>query len=372
MSHFSIHDEPVEFGDDNWANDDGHDLESFRVRSRRGRPGWLTGLAVVLVVGLLAGALGTVWIRYQVDPSGPQGAAVQVTIPKGSSTAAIASILGKEKVIHAPSLFRYYVKLKGAGPLLAGSYTFHQNEKYDDVIAALEKAPPLAVTRLTIPEGFTVSQIAAKVGTLPGRSASKFMAAVSAGQVRSRYQPAGSTSLEGLLFPATYQVTANEDEVTILSQMVKLFDDTVANLQIDQGAAKLGMTPYQLVVVASIVEREAKLNEDRGPVASVIYNRLHKSIALQVDSVVLYGEQQPDPHKIDIKTATPYNTYKFKGLPPTPIASPGIPSLQAAIAPPVTTYLYWVLIDPGGKQAFASTSAEFAKLRAESKAKGLL
>jgi UPF0755 protein len=365
-------DEPFDFSDDGWDYDDGDELETYRVRSQRGRPGWLTWLAVVVAVGLLGGAVGIVWIRYQVDPSGPQGAAVQLTIPKGSSTATIASILGKQQVIHSPSLFRYYVKLKGAGPLLPGTYTFHKNEKYDDVIAALEKPPAISVTRLTIPEGFTVSQIAAKVGGLPGRSATKFMAAVKAGQVRSRYQPAGTTSLEGLLFPATYQVTADEDETTILSQMVKLFDDTVANLQIDQGAAKLGLTPYQLVVAASIVEREAKLDEDRGPIASVIYNRLDRGMALQVDSVVLYGEHQSDPHKIDLKTDTPYNTYKYKGLPPTPIASPGIPSLEAAISPPATTFLYWVLIDPGGKQAFATTSTEFAKLVAQAKAKGSL
>jgi UPF0755 protein len=355
---------------DDWQYDDGDDVETFRVGRRW--PRWLTLLAIVVAIGLLASAGGILWVRRQVDPTGPPGAAVQVTIPKGASTATIASLLGRQHVIHSPSLFRYYVKLKGAGPLLPGKYTFHQNEKYDDVIAALEKPPVITAVKLTIPEGFTLTQIAAKVGTLPGRSAAKFMAAANSGQVRSRYQPPGTTSLEGLLFPATYQVTADDDETSILSQMVKLFDETVANLQIEQDAAKLGLTPYQLIVVASIVEREAKLNDDRGPVASVIYNRLHKGMLLQSDAIVLYGQHQTDARKIDIKTDTPYNSYKHKGLPPTPIASPGIPSLQAATSPPTTTFLYWILIDPSGKQAFASTSGEFAKLTAQAKAKGLL
>jgi UPF0755 protein len=359
-----------EYEDDGWHYDDGDDVESFRIGRRW--PRWLTWLAIVVAVGLLAGAVGILWVRQQVDPTGPPGAAVQLTIPKGASTATIASLLGKQHVIHSPSLFGYYVKLKGAGPLLPGTYTFHHNEKYDDVIAALEKPPVITALKLTIPEGYTLSQIAAKVGTLPGRSAAKFMAAVNSGQVRSRYQPPDTTSLEGLLFPATYQVTAGDDETAILSQMVRLFDDTVANLQIDQAATRLGLTPYQVVVVASIVEREAKLDEDRGPIASVIYNRLHKGMLLQSDAIVLYGQHQTDAHKIDIKTDTPYNSYKHKGLPPTPIASPGIPSLEGALTPPTTTFLYWVLIDPSGKQAFASTSSQFDKLRAQAQAKGLL
>jgi UPF0755 protein len=348
------------------------DLEAFPVGpATHHRPRWLTWLAIVLVAGLVLGILAIVWAGKQINPSGGPGASVQVTIAPNSSTSSIASLLGKEGVIHSPEVFRFYVKLKGAGPLLPGLYTFHRSEKYDDVISALEKGPTVVYDKLTIPEGFTLAQIAARVGKLPGRSASRFLAAAASGQVTSKYQPAGSTSLEGLLFPATYQVKQDEDEVSILHRMVQSFDDTATTLGLDQAAAHLGTTPYQLVVVASIVEREAKLDEDRGPVASVIFNRLQKGIALQIDSTVLYGQHETDPHKINTKADTPFNTYKNKGLPPTPIASPGVPSLQAAASPPSTTYLYYVLIDKSGKQAFASTDAEFKKLAAESKAKGL-
>jgi UPF0755 protein len=313
-----------------------------------------------------------VWIHHQIDPGGKPGTTVSVAIPAGDSTAKIASALSKAGVIHSPSVFRYYVKIKSAGPLLPGRYSLQKNSRYDTVISVLSKGPLLTDRHLTIPEGFTLEQIAARVGTLPGLSAAKFLALATSGQVRSKFEPAGVNTLEGLLYPATYDVRDGEDETSVLQQMVNTFDQTATSLGIQAGAARLGLTPYQVIVMASIVEREAKLDEDRGPIASVIVNRLAKGTFLQIDSTVMYGQHITDPHQINTKVETPYNTYLNKGLPPTPIASPGQPSLTAAITPPQTTYLYYVLIDPSGKQAFASTSKEFALLEAQAKAKGLL
>jgi len=190
--------------------------------------------------------------------------------------------------------------------------------------------------------------------------------------VHSPYQPPGSNNLEGLLFPATYDVRPDEDEVSIVQRMVDAFDEQASALGLTQAAAALGVTQYQIVIVASMVEREAKLDADRGPIASVMYNRIKKGMPLQVDAALLYGEHLTDPHQLDLKADTPYNTYKYTGLPPTPIASPGLPSLQAAAAPPSTPYLYYVLIDPSGKHGFAVTESDFAKLQAEARAKGLL
>jgi UPF0755 protein len=345
-------------------------VETFAVDHRF--PRWLVWLIVVVVLGLLVGGIGIVWIRSQINPSGKAGPAVTVTIPTGSSTSKIASELGKAGVIHSPTLFRLYVKVKGAGPLLAGTYSLQKHSHYDSVISTLEKGPPVVDRRVTIPEGFTLEQIAARVGSLPGLSAQKFLALATSGQVRSPFEPAGVNSLEGLLYPATYDVRPGEDETSVLQRMVDAFDQTADTVGLTQAATKLGMTPYQVITVASMVEREAKLDEDRGPVASVIYNRLHKNVLLQVDATLLYGEHLTDPHQIDTKSDTPYNTYKFKGLPPTPIASPGTPSLQAAANPPQTPYLYYVLIDPSGKQGFATTPQEFNQLLAQAKAKGLL
>jgi UPF0755 protein len=377
--------EPLQDGEERLDVDDGQEpgpdsgrhfrrverpVESFEVRHRR--PVWLTWLVIVIVVLLVVGGLGVFWVRRQISPGGHPGVAVPVAIPAGSSTSHIAAVLGHAGVIHSPTVFRFYVKVKGTGPLLPGAYSLRKNSKYDDVITALEKGPPVSLQRFTIPEGFTLAEIAARVGTLPGRSAARFMAAATNGSVHSRFQPPGANTLEGLVYPATYDVRPDEDEVSILRRMVDAFDQQATTAGIDQAASTLGMTPYQMVIVASMVEREAKLDQDRGPIASVIYNRIRKGMPLQVDATLLYGEHLTDPHQLDLKADTPYNTYKYTGLPPTPIASPGTPSLRAATAPPTTPYLYYVLIDPSGKHGFAATDAEFAQLKAEARAKGLL
>jgi UPF0755 protein len=269
-------------------------------------------------------------------------------------------------------VFRFYTKVQGAGALLPGSYHLARNSSYDSVISALEKGPPIVYQKFTIPEGFTLAQIAARVGALPGRTAAEFMAAATSGQVRSHYEPAESDNLEGLLFPATYEVRADDSDASVVQKMVTAFDQNASTVGLDQSAATLGVTPYQIVVVASMVEREAKLDVDRGPIASVIYNRIHKNMLLQIDATLLYGQGITDSHQIDKTSDNPYNTYKFKGLPPTPIASPGLPSLMAAANPPSTNFLYYVLSDASGKHAFAATGSEFARLEAAARAKGLL
>ncbi len=354
--------------------DDGGDeehVETFAVHHRF--PRWLKGLALVVVAALIVAAVGVVWVRSQINPSGHVGPAVTVAIPAGSSTSRIADDLGKAGVIHSPTLFGLYVKVKGAGPLLPGTYTLHKNSHYDSVISTLEKGPPVVDRgRITIPEGFTLEQIAERVGEVPGLSAQKFLALANSGQVRSPFEPPGVNSLEGLLYPATYDVKPGEDETSILQRMVDAFDQIADQVGLTQAAAAIGVTPYQAVIVASIVEREAKLDEDRGPVASVIYNRLRKGMLLQVDATVMYGEHITDAHQIDTKSDSPYNTYKFKGLPPTPIASPGTPSLEAAANPPADPAMYYVLIDPSGKLGFATTQQQFDQLVAQAKAKGLL
>ena len=350
----------------------GRGRETFAVhrRSHRRRR-WVPWLLGFVVLAVLVGGISLVWVRHQIDPGTP-GPLVAVTIAPGTSTSAIATTLGRAGVIGNATVFRLYVKAQGAGALLPGSYHLARHSSYDSVISALEKGPPVVYQKFTIPEGFDLAQIAARVGNLPGRSPASFLAAATSGQVHSQYLPAGTTNLEGLLFPATYQVRADDSDLMIVQKMVTTFEDNVSALGLNQAAATLGMTPYQVIVVASMVEREAKLDEDRGPIASVIYNRLKKKMLLQIDATLLYGQGISDPHQIDKTFDNPYNTYKFKGLPPTPIASPGLPSLTGAANPPTTNYLYYVLIDPSGKHGFAATSAEFAKLEAEARSKGLL
>lgn len=365
-------------GDQDWPVVAGHDPELQRGRRRgtRGRR-LLTVFAVliVLIVAIVGG--GLLWAMGQINPSGHRGPLVTVAIPKGASTSRIGSILAKAGIVHDGTLFAFYVKLHG-DVLLPGNYSLLKNSTYQMAISALESGPKIITDNLVIPEGFTVRQIAEAVGALPnmGLSAQKFLAAATDGTVRSSYEPASVNNLEGLLFPATYLVRQGESEVDILEQMVGTFDEHAGAIGLTAAAARLHMSAYQVVTVASIVEHEAKRNVDRGPVASTIYNRLRADMTLGADSTQTYYLRLTDPTLAQPSVAqfnqpSPYNTRINKGLPPTPIGNPGLLSLDAAASPPTTSYLFWVEVNPDGQLGFASTNAGFVGLQQQCRAANL-
>jgi UPF0755 protein len=242
------------------------------------------------------------------------------------------------------------------------------------VLDALSAGPRIRFAKLVIPEGLTLDEIAARVGRIPGHDAQRFGDLARSGSVRSRWQPPGLTSLEGLLFPDTYLVTDKEDEAAVLSRLVNRFDQVADQIGLGRRPLPAGLSPYQAVVAASLVEREAKVPEDRPLIASVIENRLERGMKLQVDATVLYalGRHQERVLFKDLEVDSPYNTYKVDGLPPTPIGAPGRSSLEAVIDPANEEYLYYVLFEKNGKHAFASTPAEFERLKTEARRKGVL
>jgi len=347
-----------------------HD-EWYDVGERRR---WPFVLLAVLLALVLVGALGATWLRAQINPSGPPGAEIRVTVAPGSSTDEIGALLQRKGVVRSARVFTYYARLTGAGDIKAGDFVFHHNEHMAAVIHILQRGGETLSDRITIPEGLTLKEIAARVGQLPGRTADRFLAAAQGGTIRSQFQPPTTNSLEGLILPETYFIDRKDDEAKILTRMVAAFDEYANQIGLPTAAAKLDLTPYQVVVVASMVEREARVQDDRGPIARVVYNRLQKGMPLQIDATVQYalGVQKQRLTNDDLKVSSPYNTYANKGLPPGPIASPGRTSLKAALDPPASNYIYYVLSDANGKHAFASTSDEFERLKADAHAKGLL
>ena len=347
------------------------DEDTYGVGERRRWPFVVLGLLLAL---LIVGGITVGWIKAQINPSGPPGQAVQVTVTEGMSTSDIAKRLQREGVISNATVFTYYARFKGADSIKAGEFTLRRKEDMGVVLDTLERGVEVQTQRLTIPEGLTLKEVAAKVGELPGRSPERFLAAAQNGVVRSQLQPPGSTNLEGLILPETYFVDPKDDEAEILARMVNAFDDHANRVGLPAAATRLGLTPYQLVVVASMVEREARVPEDRGPIARVIYNRLARGMPLQIDATVQYalGKQKERLLFSDLEIASPYNTYRIPGLPPGPIANPGREVLRAALDPPPSPYLYYVLADANGKHAFAATADEHARLVAEARAKGLL
>ena len=347
-----------------------------RRRGRRRHPVLAALALVVLLIVVVVGG-GLLYAEQQINPGGKPGRLVSVVIPGGATTRQIGADLAAAGVIHNGTLFAYYVKITGDGPLLPGTYQLARNESYSSAISSLKSGPKIITENLTIPEGYTLRQIAQRVGALPhiGITAAAFLQAAQSGSVRSPYEPPGVNNLEGLLFPATYTVKQGESPTDLLYAMVGAFNDRANQIGLTAAAAKLGYTPYQVVTVASIIEREAKIASDRAPVASAIYNRLHIGMKLGADSTQTYYLRltdpgiEPTPSQLD--QPGPYNTRTNTGLPPTPISNPGLASLQAAANPPTTTYLYFVETNPDGKLSFASTNAGFDDLQRQCRAAGL-
>jgi UPF0755 protein len=341
------------------------DIPTGRGRHGRRRR-WPAVLLLVLVALVVVAAVGFLHVNKEINPPGKPGRTVKVVLPRGTSTSRAADLLAKDGVIHGSTVFAWYLKLKGVGTLVPGTYQMATNEPYSTVLYILQNGPLPVTYQLVVPEGFTVHQIAAAVGHLKGAGISEqaFLQAAMGGQVRSPYEPATSNDLEGLLFPATYPIQQGETADDLVQYMVATFDTHAAALGISSAAQRLGYSPYQIVIVASIVEREVKFEADRGGVASVIYNRLVRGTPIGAESTLLYGLGEPKGPVV-ITTPNPYNTLVNKGLPPTPISNPGIPSLEAAMNPPKTTYLYWVEINPDGATSFASNEVQFKQLQAE-------
>ena len=334
---------------------DDDDEEDFPPR-KRGRA--FLGFLLVLVV--IAGVVltGVRWYQHQIDPPGPPGVAVQVVIPNNTPTERIGGILHDKGVIGNATLFRYYAQYKGRGGFEAGRYAFRLRQSFDSVLTTLAKGPSVPdEAKVTFPEGFRITQIAARVGAqLPGRTADAFIGVTTSGKVRSAYEPTGSSNLEGFLFPETYTFGLDDDETAIATRMVETFDQVADQVGLNDSVAKVGLTPYQTLIVASLIEREAKHDEDRGKISRVIYNRIKKGMPLQIDATLVYAlggvTRILDE---DLKLDSPFNSYTNKGLPPTPIASPGRASLEAALAPEAGDWLYYVVTTPDGHHSFATT-----------------
>ena len=342
---------------------------------RRRRP-LLVGLVVlaaVVVLGLIGAGL---WIKGKIDPGGAPGEEIALTVPEGATTADIAELLADEGVISDAGIFGYYVQFTGGATFQAGDYTLARNSAMGDVVATLDEGPEIAFDQVTVPEGLSLEEVAERVGEVERFSAERFLELAESGTVRSQYQPDDVDSLEGFLFPDTYRFDQTEDEGALLERMVEQFDTVATEVGYDQVDLPGGLTAYEAIVVASLIESEARVPEDRAKISRVIYNRLEEEMLLQIDATVIYargGEHRPNGQVLfsDLEVDSPYNTYKFAGLPPTPIAVPGRASLEAAIDPEPGDWLFYVKYENDGTHAFAETGAEHSRLVAEAKARGV-
>ncbi len=330
---------------------------------------WLVVAAIVGVVVVIVAA----WTWWQLDPPGDPGAAVVVDVQPGWGNAEIGNALADAGVISSATVFRVYVKATSAGPFQAGRYRLHKHSGVRPAVRALDAGPEFVYAELRVPPGLTLNEIARRVGELPKRSAEKFLTVANSGTVRSKYQPDSVVSLEGLTWPDTYFVEPQADETEILRRMVNAFDRHATAAGIE-GAPDVGLTPYEAVIVASLIQTEAGVDEDRPLISAVIRNRLGAGQALQIDATVIYARGGGDrPITVtDLQRSSPYNTYVVTGLPPTPISTVTTAALKAALAPADVPYRYYVLADRSGKHAFAVTLEEHERNVAAARERGLL
>jgi len=285
-------------------------------------------------------------------------------VPAGSSMSAVTGDLVRRGVVGSGLAFRIFLTLHGTPTVGAGRYQLRRDQGFGAVRDRLAAGPD--VFAVSVIPGTTVSEVATSVANdVPRFSASAFQAAVTSGAQRSPWQPPGSDNLDGLLGTGTYIVVPGETDLELLAQMIGRFDTAAADLA--GAAAAEGVTPYQAVTVASIVQKEAISPGDSakatahnaGPVARVIYNRLARGMALQMDSTVLYAEGRDGGPvtPADEELPTAYNTYLHTGLTPTPICFPSAAALRAALHPPVGGWLYFQLTSADGTETFSATYA---------------
>lgn len=348
-------------------------------RATRGGP------RLVAVFGAIALAVGIVvfsavfWVTRQISPSGGQGKRVaEVIVPTGASTDAIATLLDDAGVITNARMFRWYTSWKSAGPWDAGRYVeFRRNSSFDEAIEVLDDGPvPVDAVTVRIPEGRRLVDALADINAaFPNLSVAELQATLDSGSVTSRYKPAEIPNWEGFLFPDTYEFFDDATAQEILQTMATKMDDVLDSLGYDKAESLQGRTPYELVTIASLVERETgQPPEERGKIARVIMNRLDDGEPLGIDAANLYGlgRTSGELTKADLAVESPYNVRKNKGLPPTPICLPGEASLRAAIEAPAGTWRYYVLTtkDPP-THLFTDSYREFQKAKADAQARGV-
>jgi UPF0755 protein len=331
-------------------------------------------LFILFIISVAAVGGVSYWIYSAVNRPQPHDKANQfIVIPKGSSPTEIIDKLTTEGIIKSSLPTLIYLRTFGdPGKLKAGDYQFNSPITPLQVLKELEKGEERTI-KLTIPEGFTrfdiAKRLAEKFPTDPPTDEKAILALMNDTTLIKDISPTAK-NLEGYMYPSTYSFPIGTKPPDVIKKMVEQFKKVWKPEWADK-AKSLGRTPQEIVTIASLIETESKVDEERAIVASVIYNRLNKGIALGIDQTAVYIAKMENRwdgtiNKSDLEANSPYNTRKVSGIPPGPISSPSESAIEAALNPQQTDYLFYVLnVEKNdGSHNFYSSAAEFERGKA--------
>ena len=304
---------------------------------------------------------------------------ITVNIPQGSAASEISSILDSTGIVSSKLAFELYLRNENlTDKLRAGTYELPNNLSFEEVTALLLKGPPLKTYTITVPEGLWISETLEILSAQTGYDVLQLENSLTSGLVTSNYLDSTEAlelqNWEGLLFPNTYQIDieANGEEILqiMVSELEKRYELLLSNYSVPEWINNSN----EFFTVASLIEAEAKLDEDRPLVSSVIRNRLNDNMLLQIDAAVLYALQKRKSQVllIDLQVDSPYNIYKFTGLPPTPISGFGEKAMQAIFDTPENDFIYYLLTDINGKMTFTNNYEDFINLKNKAKEEGVI
>lgn len=338
-------------------------------------------LIILAVIGAIIAVVASygmgIYRDFMKDYKGDQtyqGEDFTLEVPMGASAESIGLLLKEHDVITYEKAFAQRVKdSQYNGKIKYGTYTITKGMTIDDMIALMSAGDDRETLKFTIPEGYSIEMIAAKLDSEGICTKEDFLAAVEATDYDYDFldftkKEGTKYYLQGFLFPATYEIFVGETAHDIVNRMLKAFENNYTT-EMQEKAKELGMSNYEIVTIASIIEREAKLQEERPTISGVIYNRLDINMKLQMCPTVLYPltDGMYDVNQVlydDLEIESPYNTYKYEGLPVGPICSPGAASLGAAVNPESHSYLFYHTDnEETGSHIFSETYEEHQSTR---------
>jgi len=338
----------------------------IRIKSK-GRFAFFTSVLILLLV-ILGTMFFKTWLSRGASPLIPGNSDyISVTVPRGAGTKTIGQILKSEGLISGDLVFRIKSRLDGYdGKYQSGSYTLSPGMAMDEIMDLLLKGYS-DTARFTIPEGYDIRRTADVLESQQLIDRETFYNVIREGKFDYWFidkLPQGDNRLEGFLFPETYEIYANSDEYSIIDKMLSQFNLVFTEDHIKR-MEELNKDIEEVIILASIIEREAVVSKDRPIISGVFQNRLKIGMPLQSCATVQYilGEQKPVLSTADTRIESPYNTYIHSGLPPTPICSPGIESINAALWPENTEFLFF-LAKGDGSHVFSLTYEEHLRNKA--------